>query len=79
MATYRYKCLKCNITKDIELAMSDVGKEPILCDKCKQPMKRDYQANFIIPDYMKGDNIQQMGWLKDIMKNKPSGKRKVIY
>jgi len=41
MATYKYKCEKCNEEIEITKPMADSSKEEF-CEECKHPLKRIY-------------------------------------
>ena len=85
---YSYKCEKGHIT-EIECKMDDMP-QIVKCDECGLIAKRDVVSDvkstkIQIPEHMKagsigdGDNGANLDYLKDRMKNRPSGKRKIYY
>lgn len=75
---YKYIC-KCGNERIIECSMKDIVDHVEMCDKCGAKMSRDWKANLIIPEHMKTENSQEMSYVRGIMKNRPSGKRKTLY
>lgn len=75
---YKFNC-SCGNSTIVECSMNDISKLTPICDRCGGSMKRVWKASFIIPEHMKGDNVEQMSYVNNIMKNRPSGKRKVLY
>lgn len=75
---YNFKCI-CGNKATIKCSMNDISKKHVICDKCGKLMNREWSSNLRVPDYMKAEESQEMEWISDRMKNKPSGRRKVIF
>lgn len=75
---YNFKC-DCGNTKIIDCSMDEISGMKVTCDSCGSQMKRVWRASLIIPEHMKGENIEQMSYVNNLMKTRPSGKKKVLY
>nr|DAE47613.1 MAG TPA: Rubredoxin loop, ELECTRON TRANSPORT [Bacteriophage sp.] len=75
---YKYKC-DCGNEKIIECSIKEIENREEICEKCGCKMKRDWKASLIIPEHMKTSNSQEMSYVKNILKTRPSGKNKVYY
>lgn len=53
MPLYDYKCVECEIEKEVQHAMDKIGKIEIRCDVCEQPMKKLLSA----PTLLGFDNV----------------------
>ncbi len=40
MPLYDYKCYHCDVEKEVQHSMSEIGKIEVLCDHCGRPMKK---------------------------------------
>jgi predicted nucleic acid-binding Zn ribbon protein len=76
--TYEFEC-KCGNTETINCSMDEVSNMRPVCPECGHVMKRVWSTSFVIPENLKGDNYQDSLYVKDLMKNRPTGKRKSIY
>ena len=75
---YQFKC-ECGNVKEVECPMQDISTLKVKCDKCGVDMKRMWNTSFVIPEYMKNENTQEMSYVTNILKTRPSGKNKVWY
>ena len=75
---YNFICKNGHI-KEITCKMGEIKNKKIICDDCGEPMHQQWTTSFKVPEGMKAGDIQQMAWVNDRLKNRPSGKRKVIY
>lgn len=48
MPLYDYKCQKCEIEKEVQHTMSEIGEIVIPCDVCDEPMKKQLSAPTLI-------------------------------
>ena len=76
--TYEFKCKNCGNVKTINVPMTEIATTEVICD-CGQKMIRNWKASLVVPDYMKAAESQEMSWVQDRLKNRPSGKRRVLY
>lgn len=76
---YEFNCKECGSVKTIEVPMDQISGLEVICDDCGAKMKRSWKASLIVPEYMRAEETQEMAWVNDRMKNRPSGKRKVYY
>ncbi len=53
MPLYDYKCTGCGIEREVQHAMSEIGKIEINCDTCAEPMKKMLSA----PSLLGFDNV----------------------
>lgn len=75
---YTFKC-KCGNKKEIKCSMQEISSIPLKCEVCGGSMKREWCSSFIIPEHMKTENLQEMSYVKNILKKRPSGKDKIYY
>lgn len=75
---YQFKC-KCGNIKEVECSMQDISTLKVKCNKCGEDMKRVWSTSFVVPEHMKNENTQEMSYVKNILKTRPSGKNKVWY
>lgn len=75
---YEFKCSNCNARKIVDIDISKISEAKVICD-CGSEMKRVWKASLIVPEYMKADQSQEMSYINDRMKIRPSGKTKVYY
>ena len=75
---YEFKCKNCGKVKTIDIPMSEISNFNAICD-CGNKMIRNWKASLTVPDYMKATESQEISWVKDRLKNRPSGKRQVLY
>ena len=65
------------IVKD--LPMGSITKETLYCEECGAPLKQTFSVSFKIPASMTAADCQQMSWVNEQLKTRPSGKRRVLY
>lgn len=82
---YEFVCEEDHTTT-IEMPMKDDIPQEIECETCGKPAKQDMRSKVvIIPDYMKSgglsdrDNGANLSYIKDRMKNSPTGRRKIYH
>jgi len=82
---YDYKCDAGHFT-EIKKCITDDIPAIIYCAECGKTAYRDWAGSTIqIPDHMKSggvanaDNGANLSYIRDRMKNFPSGKRKIYY
>lgn len=75
---YEFKCKNCGNVKSVKIPMSEISNAEIICD-CGQKMVRNWKASLNVPDHMRAAESQEMAWVQDRLKNRPSGKRRVLY
>jgi len=75
---YNFKC-NCGESQTIECKIGEISSKKVICPNCGKEMKRVWSNSFIIPEHMKTENTSQMSYLNNIMKKRPSGKRKILY
>lgn len=59
--------------------MQDISTLKVKCNKCGEDMRRVWSTSFVVPEHMKNENTQEMSYVKNILKTRPSGKNKVWY
>ena len=59
--------------------MDEISNLEVLCPECQSKMKRVWSSSFVVPEHMKNENAAQMSYLNNIMKTRPSGKRKFLF
>ena len=76
---YKFICENGHVTvEDLPIGSIKVTDKKI-CPECGVEMKQSLHAGFKVPASMSAADSQQIAWVNDIMKNRPSGKRKVLY
>lgn len=75
---YIFKC-SCGNKEEIECSMREIPSLKVPCGKCGKDMKRVWGSSFIIPEHMKSENSQEMSYVKNILKKRPSGKDKIFF
>ena len=75
---YDFVCDRCGneITKNIP--MSEISTTEVTCD-CGAKIHQKRSTTLHIQEYMRAGEEQELEWVKDRLKNRPSGKRKVLY
>ena len=53
MPLYDYKCTGCGVEKEVQHAMSEIGKINVDCDNCAEPMKKMLS----VPSLVGFDNV----------------------
>ena len=48
MPLYDYKCVECEVEKEVQHSMDEIGKIEIRCDVCERPMKKLLSAPTLI-------------------------------
>jgi len=83
--TYSYICEEDHIT-EVKMSITSTIPQTVECSQCKASAHRNWKDSTIhIPDYMKScsetnkDNGANLGYLKDRMKYRPSGKQKIFW
>ena len=75
---YTFVC-KNGHTKEINCKMGEVKNQKIFCEDCGLEMHQQWTTAFTVPDSMSARDSQQAAWVNDRLKNRPTGKRKVLY
>lgn len=75
---YKFTCANGHTTV-VECSMSEIRGKEVICEECGTPMYREWSTSFHIPESMSAADTQQAAWLNDRFKNRPSGKRKVLF
>ena len=76
---FKMVCPKCKSTKSVTASSADRNKLDVYCDDCGAKMRRDWTPSISVSEYDKASNISDMGWIKDRLKNRPSGKNQVFF
>lgn len=62
-----------------DLPMGSITLEKMYCEECGTALYQEFSTSFKIPASMTAADSQQVAWVNDRLKNRPSGKRKVLY
>lgn len=65
--------------REVDCSMNEISDKEVTCNNCGKKMKRIWVSSFIIPEHMKNENTQEMSYVKDVLKKKPSGRGKIYY
>ena len=76
---FKMICPSCRSTKTITASSKDRNNLEIYCDNCNTKMRRDWSSSISVSEYDKASNIDDMGWVKDRLKNRPSGRNQVFF
>lgn len=76
---YRFTCENGHVTvEDLPIGSIKVADKK-MCPICNSEMKQSLHAGFKVPASMSAADSQQIAWVNDRLKNRPSGKRRVLY
>lgn len=77
--TYTYKCPKCSKVFIIKKSANEASREEF-CSNCNIKAVRVWNANFIVPENMKTENIQQMSEVNSKLRHsRPSGRSQIYF
>lgn len=75
---YKFICENGHqVTK--EIPMGSITMENMYCEECGTLLKQNISVGFKIPASMTAADSQQISWVNNQLKNRPSGKRRVLY
>ena len=75
---YNFIC-DCGNETTVDIPMREISQTEITCDRCGKKMHQKWCTSFSIPEGMTAEGSQETAWIKERMKNRPSGKRKIYY
>ena len=75
---YDFICDKCGNESTKNIPMSEISTTEVTCN-CGARMRQKWSSALYVPEYMRAGEEQEMEWVKDRLKNSPSGKRKILY
>lgn len=77
---YEFVCDNCKNVQSINIPMDKISETEVFCNKCNNKMHQHWSASLIVPDYMRAvEDEANMDWVKERMKNRPSGKDRIYY
>ena len=71
-------CDRCGNESTKNIPISEISTTEVTCS-CGARMRQKWSSALHVPEYMRAGEEQEMEWVKDRLKNSPSGKRKVLY
>lgn len=75
---YRFICENDHVTI-LDLPMGSIKKTTMYCEECGTALHQEFSVSFKIPDSMTAADSQQVAWVNDRLKNRPTGKRRILY
>lgn len=75
---YDFVCDRCGNEDTKNIPMSEISSTEVFCS-CGAKMHQKWSSALRIPEYMRAGEEQELEWVKDRLKNSPSGKRKILY